>query len=386
MVNRRRCPVSCANLAAIRCTTSAGAPELKTRMSSAAAVPRPTRRRGGAHNAHRQTAILVAGPSSSASFARPPAAGQVMFRSRGPLQKILQLFGIMLQGAAAVPLNGRSFAQLRDRVLHACLAAIALLVLAGAADGWADNYPSRPIRIVVPTQAGAAQDIMARLLQPYLEKALGQPIIVENRSGASTMIGTDAVAKAAPDGYTLLIVPTTFTVNAASNTKLTFDLRARLQPITVLVKNRCCSRSTPRSCGTHAGRIRGAGEGRAGQAQYETLCASDAGRDPVAYVGRARRASLAAHSLSRRSAAALAVAAGESPARAALAARDIAGKSMPGWWRPLATGGSRRSEFQEPPTAAESGISCFEAVQWPRPLLTTAGTPKAIVAKPRMSR
>ena len=50
----------------------------------------------------------------------------------------------------------------------------------------ADNYPSRPIRIVVPTQAGAAQDIMARLLQPYLERSLGQPIIVENRSGAST--------------------------------------------------------------------------------------------------------------------------------------------------------------------------------------------------------
>src|SRR5262245_34301157 len=54
---------------------------------------------------------------------------------------------------------------------------------------FAENYPSRPIRIVVPTQAGAGQDILARLLQPHLEKSLGQPIIVENRSGASTMIG-----------------------------------------------------------------------------------------------------------------------------------------------------------------------------------------------------
>ena len=76
--------------------------------------------------------------------------------------------------------------------MQVTLAGLAVLMLAGAADGWADNYPSRPIRMVVPTQAGAAQDIMARLLQPYLEKSLGQPIIVENRSGASTMIGTDA--------------------------------------------------------------------------------------------------------------------------------------------------------------------------------------------------
>jgi tripartite-type tricarboxylate transporter receptor subunit TctC len=121
--------------------------------------------------------------------------------------------------------------------LHACLLAIALLVLAGAADARADSYPSRPIRIIVPTQAGAAQDILARLLQPHLEKSLGQPIIVENRSGASTMIGTDAVAKAAPDGYTLLIVPTTFTVNAALNAKLAFDLERDFEPITVLVKN-----------------------------------------------------------------------------------------------------------------------------------------------------
>src|SRR5262245_25631000 len=117
------------------------------------------------------------------------------------------------------------------------LVAVACVALAGVANGLADTYPSRPIRIVVPTQPGAAQDILARLLQPYLEKSLGQPIIVENRSGASTMIGTDAVAKATPDGYSLLIVPTTFTVNAALNSKLAFDLERDFAPIAVLVKN-----------------------------------------------------------------------------------------------------------------------------------------------------
>jgi tripartite-type tricarboxylate transporter receptor subunit TctC len=138
-----------------------------------------------------------------------------------------------------VQLNRPSASTLRPCRLHARLlgVAVAFLALGGAADAQTDNYPSRPIRLVVPTQAGAAQDILARLLQPYLEKSLGQPIIVENRSGASTMIGTDVVAKAAPDGYTLLIVPTTFTVNAALNPKLSFDLQRDFEPISVLVKN-----------------------------------------------------------------------------------------------------------------------------------------------------
>ena len=105
----------------------------------------------------------------------------------------------------------------------------------GATAARADNYPSRPIRIVVPTQAGAAQDILARLLQPHLEKSLGQPIIVENRSGASTMIGTDAVAKAAPDGYTLLLGangPILFAPEMAS--RRAYEWRRDFAPITMV--------------------------------------------------------------------------------------------------------------------------------------------------------
>jgi len=109
-------------------------------------------------------------------------------------------------------------------------AVAALLVLSCSAATFADTYPSRPIRLIVPTQAGAPQNVIARLLQPYLEKSLGQRVIVENRSGASTMIGTDSVTKAAPDGYTLLIVPTTFTVNAALNAKLSFDPEQDFEP------------------------------------------------------------------------------------------------------------------------------------------------------------
>src|SRR6195256_1723299 len=140
----------------------------------------------------------------------------------------MQLQGRVVCARSASSLSSRR--NRRDAMAKHRLGGIVVLVilatamLANGAAAWADHYPSRPIRIVVPTQAGAAQDILARLMQPYLEKSFGQPIIVENRSGASTMIGTEAVAKAPPDGYTLLIVPTTFTVNAALNAKLSFDL------------------------------------------------------------------------------------------------------------------------------------------------------------------
>src|SRR5918997_1466985 len=115
------------------------------------------------------------------------------------------------------------------------LFAAALLLAGSLAE--ASDYPNRPIRIVVPTAAGSSPDILARLLQPYLERSLRQPIIIDNRAGASTMIGTDAVAKAAPDGYTLLIVNTTFTVNGALNSGMSFDAEKDFEPVALLVKN-----------------------------------------------------------------------------------------------------------------------------------------------------
>ena len=277
-------------------------------------------------------------------------------------------------------LNRRSFAHFRDRALHACLAATALLVLAGAADGWADTYPSRPIRIVVPTQAGAAQDIMARLLQPYLEKSLGQPIIVENRSGASTMIGTDAVAKAAPDGYTLLIVPTTFTVNAALNSKLTFDLERDFEPITVLVKNPLLFAVNAKVPARTLVEFVALAKAEPGKLNYGTSGASTQAH-LLLEMWSARAGIKMQHVPYRGGApAALAVAAGEVQL-VLLSPLGILPQIEAGLVRPLATGGlARDPKFPDLPTAAESGFPGFEAVQW-LGLLTTAGTPKDIVAR-----
>jgi tripartite-type tricarboxylate transporter receptor subunit TctC len=87
-----------------------------------------------------------------------------------------------------------------------------LLAIAGVASH-AQEYPSKPVRIVVPFAAGGPADIYARFIGQRLQDALGQSVVVDNRPGAGAIIGTDAVAKSAPDGYTLLMMSNTHTVN-----------------------------------------------------------------------------------------------------------------------------------------------------------------------------
>ena len=99
----------------------------------------------------------------------------------------------------------------------------------------ADTYPSKPIRIVVPYSPGGGADTTARLLAPGLQEALGQTIIVENRPGASGMIGDEAVAKAAPDGYTLLIGAFAHSVNPSLFAKMPFKTPDDFAPISLLV-------------------------------------------------------------------------------------------------------------------------------------------------------
>jgi len=110
-----------------------------------------------------------------------------------------------MKNSAFPPIRAIRIIQLRWFLRFAGLAALACLV-AGAPLARAQSaYPSKPIRIISPYSPGGAADTVARTLAPKLSEALGQPVIVENRVGASGIIGADHVAKAAPDGYTLLV-------------------------------------------------------------------------------------------------------------------------------------------------------------------------------------
>ena len=95
-------------------------------------------------------------------------------------------------------------------------------------------YPSKAIRLVVPFAPGGSNDIMARLIAQKFSESFGQPVVVDNRPGASGVIGTDIAAKAAPDGYTLLVMSLTLTVNASLFKKLPYDTAKDLTPVTLI--------------------------------------------------------------------------------------------------------------------------------------------------------
>jgi tripartite-type tricarboxylate transporter receptor subunit TctC len=108
----------------------------------------------------------------------------------------------------------------RRRFLH--LAAGAATLPAVSRISWAQAYPARPVRIIAPTAPGGAPDILARLIGPWLSERLGQQFVVENRPGSGNNIGTEAVVRAAPDGYTLLMVSSSNAINATLYDKLNF--------------------------------------------------------------------------------------------------------------------------------------------------------------------
>jgi tripartite-type tricarboxylate transporter receptor subunit TctC len=116
-------------------------------------------------------------------------------------------------------------------LLAACLAAA--LVLAGP-PARAQTYPSRQITLIIPFTPGGSNDLVGRAIGKKLSEVWGQPVVVENRGGGGTLIGAGAVAKAAPDGYMLLLVSPTFTINPAVRKTMPFDTVRDFTPVAFL--------------------------------------------------------------------------------------------------------------------------------------------------------
>src|SRR5215468_10266206 len=109
-----------------------------------------------------------------------------------------------------------------------------LCVLAGSGYSWADSYPARPIRLIVPFGAGGPTDVIARIVAQKLSESLGQQVYTENMPGAGGNTGVAAVARAAADGYTMLVVSTGFMVNPSMHAKVPYDPVKDFAPITLV--------------------------------------------------------------------------------------------------------------------------------------------------------
>jgi tripartite-type tricarboxylate transporter receptor subunit TctC len=148
-------------------------------------------------------------------------------------EKSTDMFGGIAN--VACDLEGHAMKLVRRQFLHLAAGAAALLV--GTRTGRAQAYPSRPVRIIAGYAAGGGVDILARLMGQWLTERLGQTFIVENRPGASSNIGTEAVVRASADGYTLLLVATANAVNATLYEKLPFDFIRDIAPVSGIVRS-----------------------------------------------------------------------------------------------------------------------------------------------------
>ena len=113
--------------------------------------------------------------------------------------------------------------------------ALAVLAAIAALPAAAQTYPTRPIRLVVPSSPGGGTDITGRIVANKLSEQLGQPVVVDNRAGAGTIIGIEIAAKAPPDGYTLLMGLSTLAINPSMYAKLPYDALRDLAPISLAV-------------------------------------------------------------------------------------------------------------------------------------------------------
>jgi tripartite-type tricarboxylate transporter receptor subunit TctC len=260
------------------------------------------------------------------------------------------------------------------------LPAFVLLAAFAASNAGAQTFPSKIIRIIVPFAPGGLNDTTARLLQPHLEKALGQTVIVDNRPIASGIIGTDAVAKAAPDGHTLLLVASSHTVTPATHPKLPFDADRDFAPIAIVGKNPALfvinSQLPARTLPEFIALV------KANPDKYNYATPGAASQSHLITELFSQRAGIRMQHIPFR---------GGVPAITATIAGDTHFMvisplvSLPhiqaGTLRAIAAGSLQRDpQFPDLPTVVETGFPDFEAIQWVG-LLTTAGTPKEIVER-----
>ncbi|WP_108517069.1 Bug family tripartite tricarboxylate transporter substrate binding protein [Bradyrhizobium algeriense] len=244
----------------------------------------------------------------------------------------------------------------------------------------ADNYPSRPITLVVPFPAGGASDAVTRILAEKLGEALGGTIVVENKGGAGGNIGTHNVSRAAPDGYTLLLSSSgPLAVNKTLTTNLPYDPENDFEPISLISTMPNVLVVNPSKIpANNVQEFIDFAKARPDEVMYSSI--GNGSSQHLAGVLFERRTGTRLRHIPYRAAGPLALdlVSGDVPASFQLIP-NIAGQLQAGKLRPLAVTSKQRSKaLPNVPTMAESGISDLESFAW-FGLLVPKGTPKPII-------
>jgi tripartite-type tricarboxylate transporter receptor subunit TctC len=262
------------------------------------------------------------------------------------------------------------------------LAAGATAAAPGAIAQVLPDYPRKPIRLMVPFSAGGPVDIFARSLTPRMAETLGQPIVVDNRGGAGSVLGTEAVARAAPDGYSLLMVSASFVMNPALVRKLPYDSVRDFAFITVLAEVPSAIVVHPTLPVRSVTELVALARKRPGELAYGSPGYAALGHMAAEYFASLTGVRMLHVPYKGAGPAAADLMAGHVQLVIA-ALPGVVSATRDGKLRMLAQTGRQRSQAMPGiPTAIEAGLPEF-VVTSPFGLLAPAGTPRAIVTRVR---
>jgi tripartite-type tricarboxylate transporter receptor subunit TctC len=249
-----------------------------------------------------------------------------------------------------------------------------------AAPALGQSFPSKPIRLVVPYSAGGGADTTARLIAPKLQEALGQTVVIDNKPGAGGTIGDDTVAKAAPDGYTLLIGAFAHAVNPSLMAKMPFRTPEDFAPISLLVVVPELLVVTPSFPAKTVGELVALAKAQPGKLSYGSS-GNGSAQHLAAELFKMRTGTDIQHVPYKGGALAVAdVAAGHVPFYFGNMSSALP-QARWGRVRALAVTSPQRSPAApEVPTMAESGVNGCEISEW-NALLAPAGTPPAVIER-----
>jgi tripartite-type tricarboxylate transporter receptor subunit TctC len=245
---------------------------------------------------------------------------------------------------------------------------------------WSQAFPSRPVKIIVPYGVGGSADVYARYLGAKLQDSVGQSFVIENRPGGGSIVGTDAVAKSDPDGYTLLMMSNTHTVNETLIPKKPFDLMRDFAPITGVSYSDLIMVVHPSVQAKTLKEFIALAKSKPGALNY----ASSGNGTPYHMAGELFKAMAGVdlvHVPHKGSDQARIAVMGGQVQMMFDAVPTMASQARAGKVRALATSGTRRSGVTpELPTLAEAGVPGYEAGLW-LGLMAPAGTPRPVLEK-----